>query len=359
MNIEILKQMKNLTNAQKMAINNCIAIFKVGSQLYGTNIPTSDTDYEGIFIEEPDHIIGTNRCDEVDFSTNKTNKRNTENDIDLKLFSLRKFFSLAKQNNPNKIELFFIPEDKYIFKTKIWETILNNKHLFISKKLKFSFSGYAFSQRNKLLTKKQRLNELKEFKLLLENGLKNNHKIIGDMDLCETVYHKKYDKEKDQLIQMPKKKLKYDFKHIKYKMTQEGTDAILVNEKEYNYGMNIEKLYNYITKEIDKYGGRTEFLKEYGFDVKFAMHMFRLFEEAKELLTTGEIKFPLNNRHFLLDIRNGKYSLDNLIEMSEDLDNKINNLYDNSKIQYSCNEPEINNLQIKLILDYWKCNGQI
>ena len=127
MNNDLIAKLKNSikTDEQKMALDNCVGIFVTGSHLYGTSTPASDYDYEGVFIEPPEYILGNKVCDEVSFSTGDPNKRNTSEDIDCKLYSLRKYFSLAQQNNPNKVEWFFIPESQFIFKDeKYWKKIV-------------------------------------------------------------------------------------------------------------------------------------------------------------------------------------------------------------------------------------------
>src|SRR5277367_734001 len=54
---------------------------------------------------------------------------------------------------------------------------------------------------------------------------------------------------------------------------------------------------------------RADLEQKHGYDTKYAMHVARLFGEAKELLETGHISLPRPNREELIAIRNGKYSL--------------------------------------------------
>ena len=100
-NINNLYERAN-TPEQKMALDNCIGLFLTGSQLYGTATPASDYDYEGVFIESPEYVLGNKSCTEVSFNTGDSQSRNTSEDYDCKLYSLRKYFNLAQQNNPNK-----------------------------------------------------------------------------------------------------------------------------------------------------------------------------------------------------------------------------------------------------------------
>ena len=62
---------------------------------------------------------------------------------------MRKFFELALTSNPNILELFFIPRDCLKIISPIYEKIVANRNLFINKRAKFSFSGYAYAQLSK------------------------------------------------------------------------------------------------------------------------------------------------------------------------------------------------------------------
>ena len=69
---------------------------------------------------------------------------------DITYFEFRKFLYLACENNPNVLELLYIPENKFIICEKEWEEIILNRGLFVSKKAKHTFSGYAHSQFNRI-----------------------------------------------------------------------------------------------------------------------------------------------------------------------------------------------------------------
>jgi len=344
---------------QKMALDNCIGLFVTGSQLYGTSTPASDWDYEGVFIESPEYILGNKACDEVSFSTGDDKSRNTSEDIDCKLYSLRKFLSLAQQNNPNKIEHFFIPNSMFRYKDdKYWNQIVDNKEIFLSLKLKHSFSGYAKSQEHKLVTKKKRYEELKSFQEVLREGIYRGKINIGALDLIETHKHKKYHKETDTVGTHTLKRMKAKYHFIEYKRTPEDTDAIRVDNKDYNFGMPVQRIYDYVNKEVETYGGRLEYVKEYGFDVKFASHLFRLYYEGLRLMREGNLVFPMPEEEvkFMMDIKAGKFDLDFLLEKSKELEPLFDIAYEENKanLPYTPNHAEIDKLQRKMILEFWK-----
>ena len=357
---ELIKKKAEETKSeqQQMAVSNCVALFKTGSHLYGTSTPSSDTDFEGLFIEDPEYVVGTKRCEEVDFSTGDDKKRNTSDDIDCKLYSLRKFFELTKQANPNKVEWFYIPENCFVYKNeRYWNNIVDNRDLFISLKLKHSFSGYAHSQEHKLLTKKKRFTELTSFKQVLNESVPKGARIIGDLyELFEDVPTKKYDKESDKIVTLINKRLKYNYESVYYKKSEEGTDGIQVDSKYFNYGMPIEALLNYVNKEVDKYGQRTRYIQEYGFDLKFSSHLFRLYYEGLQLLEEGKLDLPFTGekQQFMIDIKSGKYSIDFLISKYEELKPILEIAYEKSKLRHSPNDKAISQLQMKMHFNFWR-----
>jgi hypothetical protein len=57
----------------------------------------------------------------------------------------------------------------------------------------------------------------------------------------------------------------------------------------------------------------------YGYDTKYAMHIVRLMSEARELMKTGRITYPRPEVELLKDIRRGKYKLNDVVQMANDI----------------------------------------
>ena len=74
-----------------------------------------------------------------------------------------------------------------------------------------------------------------------------------------------------------------------------------------------------VVKQSNK-TGRRQIAEEFGFDLKFAAHGFRLARQGAELLRTGRITFPRPDREHLSAIRHGKvYGPDDLDRCVADL----------------------------------------
>ena len=125
-----------------------------GSHLYGNSRPESDWDYRGVFISPPETKLGLigsveqlegievfNSLTEAGLELNETD--------DIVLYELNRFCQLALDNNPNIMDMLChnYKNDKFsIYKSDKGEKLLESKDLFMSTKLKHTFSGYAMAQ---------------------------------------------------------------------------------------------------------------------------------------------------------------------------------------------------------------------
>ena len=112
-----------------------LAIFIRGSHAYGTNIETSDTDYTGVYIQSPEDIYGFNYKEQINDEKN-----------DMVFYEIKRFLELLSKSNPNILELLNTPDDCIVYKHPIYQTILDNKDMFITKGCAKTFGGYAHSQ---------------------------------------------------------------------------------------------------------------------------------------------------------------------------------------------------------------------
>jgi uncharacterized protein len=65
---------------------------------------------------------------------------------------------------------------------------------------------------------------------------------------------------------------------------------------------------------------RADLEQAHGYDTKYAMHVIRLYGEAKELMESGRITLPRPNREELIEIRKGKYRLAEIQELGRQLE---------------------------------------
>lgn len=291
----------------------------VGSQLYGTATPESDTDLRGVCI--PPWFVRNDPINNFEQKDGWEGKYE-----DRVIYNLKKFFKLCADANPAIIELLFVP-DAFWIHDKIkpsWYKVLFSRGLFISKKAKYTFTGYAHSQLARIKTHRQwLLNPPGRKPERADYGLSINPKISYE--------------QMSALLTLPE-------------------DIVL---EEYREEARKEKAYRDEKRNWDMYDDwkksrnkdRAVLEEKYGFDTKHASHLVRLMHEGQELLATGFITLPRPEATELVEIRNGKYSYDELLEKVENFDADFERFYDESPLQHSADMEKVSELYLNIIME--------
>jgi len=129
-----------------------------GSLTYGTNITKqeakdtifeeSDVDSHGICVPPRDYLLSW------DFVWGDKRFEQYE-EGEYTCFSLLKYIQLAMNCNPNIIEMLFVEPKFILFVDPIGQRLIDNRHIFLTKKAKHTFGGYAYSQIQKIKSKKR------------------------------------------------------------------------------------------------------------------------------------------------------------------------------------------------------------
>lgn len=110
-----------------------------GSYGYGTNREDSDIDFRGVALNRPSDILGLTTFEQYE-------DRNT----DTVIFSFNKLIGLLLNCNPNTIEILGFNEDQYLICSETGKKLLENRHLFLSKRAAAAFGHYADAQLRRL-----------------------------------------------------------------------------------------------------------------------------------------------------------------------------------------------------------------
>ena len=138
-----------MMNKKQVAFENKILLGLVGSTAHGTGVAgQEDRDEMGIFVEPKECVMGLRALDHYIHRTAPEGVRSGPDDIDLTLYSLRKFTRLATQGNPSILLLLWLP--KYLEKSQPADMLLSIRDEFISKEAGERFFGYLVSQRMRL-----------------------------------------------------------------------------------------------------------------------------------------------------------------------------------------------------------------
>lgn len=96
---------------------------------------------------------------------------------------------------------------------------------------------------------------------------------------------------------------------------------------------------------------RKELVRQFGFDCKNMSHNLRLLRMGIEALIEQKINVLRPESSLLIDIKTGKYTLEELQKMSADLLSKINMAYINTKLPDDLDREEIEKWLIKTLIN--------
>ena len=312
---EFLRKDKNLGN-------NIIILTLGGSHAYGTNNENSDLDIRGCALNSKMQIL-----------TNENFEQFVNEVTDTTIYAFNKLVALLSNVNPNTIELLGNKPEHYFYVSPIGQELIDNAHLFLSKKCVHSFGGYANQQL-------YRLNQ-KSAHQLSQAGLEQH--ILKTLEFMKTDFNKKYsDFSEDQI------NLYID------KAVQEGYDTeIFMDVKLTHYPLRDycsmwSELQNTV-KAYGKIGKRNEKALEHGKIAKHMMHLIRLYMMCLDILEKEKIITYREDEHdLLMDIRNGKFIDDNdqpipeFFEMVDEYEKKLEYAKQNTSLPDNPNYKEIN-----------------
>lgn len=144
---------------ERVAVDNEILRTQVGSGLHGVTIAgTDDRDELGVCIEPPECVIGLRRFEQYVYRTQPEGHRSGAGDLDLTIYSLRKFATLAAAGNPTILMPLFAPESEIVVITDEGRDLRANRGAFLSRRAGERFLGYLRSQRARMIGDSRRTN---------------------------------------------------------------------------------------------------------------------------------------------------------------------------------------------------------
>lgn len=310
-----------------------------GSHVYGTNLPTSDTDFKAIAIPNGRDIILQRAFRTINESTGNDQSRNTAEDIDRETFSLHYFMKLLIEGQTVCLDMLFTPESfitnkyrptnsNYYSGELIWEILKLNQNKLVTKKMS-AFAGYCQAQAAKYSLKGSNLAGYEAAMKFFSGDLEKNRK-VGDFYIEDFVNSLSSEKIKAlngketplaQIVEIANNKGQME------KYLQVGPKTKVPFNAKGGLAYDIFK------QQYDKYGERAKLAQSNeGVDWKALMHAVRVCNEAIELCKTGTITFPRPEADVLLQIRKGELPYAQVAEMIENGLLELNEAKANSKL---------------------------
>ena len=330
------------------ALKHCIFRYTSGSHQYGTNRPDSDVDMRGVFIaplpcafdifqtnfvgsgtikstllaaidaiENADLIAAKHlvdaalQTDRGDLSLSVETVHKPGEDTELQ--ELRKFIKLAADCNPNIIEFLYVEHLIDICMPE-WELIRANRDLFLSKKARWTFAGYAIQQlkrikmhRGYLMSPPSHQPTRQEF------GLSEVSKIPKD--------------HQNAILSLPDEWIFV------------GSKGLVMQEKRYASALQLWTSYKKWEKERNP--ARKELERKYGYDVKHSMHLVRLCRMAEEIIRDQKVLVRRPDAEELRGILRGEWKYEDIEAVADGLDIRLTALCEKSTLRNSPDRKKI------------------
>jgi len=341
-----------------------------GSHGYGLNRPDSDYDYRGVFIAPKKYYLGSDKIEQKDKGWDEPGiLKFLDNNQDTVIYELRKVIHLLSGANPNVLELLWLQE--YPFITDVGKYLISHRNIFLSKKVKHTYVGYAFAQIKKMETHRKWLLHPPEKKPVPSDfGIENETPLIKEElnAFLEYLYNLIRGKieflaESEQLYQLLTADI--DFKGVlkqytlpdetleyTQKFTNSRKDFIRLLQKSQSYQGALREWKAYISWQENRNPTRAEMEKKSGFDLKHGMHCIRLLRSGLEILKMGKLTVDrriAGDADDLKAILRGDCTYEEVMKMAEDLVTQMDIVYEHSTLPHKPNLEEINQLCIELV----------
>ena len=308
-----------------MAQNTLVKHY-AGSIAYGTNLPTSDVDFRGIFCADPVNIrtpfFVVRECIEAE-------------EEDTKLYELAHFMKLCVDCNPNIIETLWVDEHDIVQQTPAYEYLRSQRQHLLSAKIAFTTCGYALSQLKRIKGHNKWINNPQpetpprqaDFITLIQSF--TQEKVTpGNFQLPQNDHRLvPYGGEIFGLYSAPGYQTFNDAGQLHTNFDGErhllGTPKMVIRWVKDEYKRAKEKHQQYWTWKENRNEARSQLEEQFGYDTKHAMHVVRLLRMGVEALRDGEIIVKRPDASELLEIRNGAWRYEALISYAENMDREV------------------------------------
>lgn len=347
-----------------------ILIGLAGSHGYGLNRPDSDLDYRGVFIAPKRYYLGFDNIEQKDAGWDEAGIFPfLDGNKDTVIYELKKIIHLLSGANPNVLELLWL--QNYPVLTPVGQHLINHKQLFLSKKVKHTYSGYAFAQIKKMEThRKWLLHPPQKKPLPSDFGIEEEAPLSKDElnAFLEYLYNLirgkiEFLEESEELYKLLTADI--DFKGVlkqytladetleyTQNLTNSRKDFIRLLQKSQSYQGALREWKAYLSWQENRNPARAEMERKSGFDLKHGMHCIRLLRSGLEILKTGALIVDRRIAGDVDDLRailHGEYAYEQVMKMAEDLVAEMDSFYDQSTLPHKPDLEQINELCIELV----------
>lgn len=284
-----------------------------GSHLYGTSTPESDVDFKEIFVPHPRDILLGTAMNHTNLNTNNTATKNTKDDVDHELYSLKYFFKLAADGETVALDMIHTPADLVVKSDlpDVWKFIQDNRSRFYTTNMK-AYLGYVRKQASKYGVKGSRLAALR-----------------GVLAIVNQIPEQWVDYQEDGSTKQRRTKVE-DIKHrlpenefcewVFHNHEKTGPQTFYtVLGRKYQTTLSLIELKQSLNKLDAEYGERARKAEaNEGIDWKALSHAYRAGYQLMEIYQTGDLVFPLREASIIKLIKAGELPFKEVQELLED-----------------------------------------
>jgi len=275
-----------------------VAKILFGSKLYGTDTPASDTDYKEIYIPDSKSLVIGNAKNHMSNNTGTDGMKNTSEDIDHEIFSLKYFIDLAMAGETVAIDMIHAPADKVVYSDlpHVWKELQANRDKFYTTDMK-SYLGYVRKQAAKYGVKGSRMAALRQVADVLkstpntvnsEGGLAHRQRRVDEISHLLPVN---------------------EFCEWTVDTNQKAgcQNFYVVFGRKFQMTISVEEMKRSIYKLWDEYGARARQAEQNnGIDFKALSHALRGGYQLQEIYQTGDLVYPLKKAEHIKAVKNGE-----------------------------------------------------
>ncbi len=332
-----------------------------GSHAYGTNTETSDIDVRGLCVPPAKYFHGYLEHFEQ-FLLHSIEQ-------DFVDFSLVKFMEMAAKCNPNALEIIFTDPRHHLLVSPLGDRLLDARELFISKKAKHTFSGYAVAQLGRI--KRHRgwlLNPPTHKPTRVEFGLPEHTVIPADqlaavwsqvrakIEEWDVDYGSLVDDSTKIDIQtriakaMAEQFITSDNQWMSAARVLGVTENFLhLMDKEKRYKTALTEWIQYNTWKTERNPARAALEARFGYDTKHGMHLVRLLRMGKEILDGKGLIVFRPDREELMEIRRGLWSFEKLAEWAEQAEAELDVSLAKSTLPWGPDYKKLDKLCVEIV----------
>jgi uncharacterized protein len=346
-----------------------LLIALTGSRGYGLATESSDYDYRGVFIATKPYYLGFDQIEQRDSGWQENSQKFPYLAQDTCLYELKKFLKLSADNNPNILELLWFKD--YVHLTEVGKVLQQHKEMFLSKKVKHTYSGYGYAQLRKLESHRRWLLDPPQEKPQPQDfGLEPNQLLtVSEINsFLEYLYllireRIEYLSESESLYHLLTAEV--DFKGVlkqhaspeetldyTLNLTNSSKDFIKLLQKSQQYQNALREYQNYQQWKKHRNPRRAEMEAKVGYDCKFAMQAIRLLKTGVEILEQKTVivdRREAGDAVELLAIKNGNYSYEEITTIANELYKNLDLAYANSTLPRGVDKEAVNQLCIDLV----------